>query len=116
MTKKILAFLAALGADTSQTALLTPLCQAAQEALKGRLRPGVTPESCESAFVPAAAWLVLAGLRTGEGDTGVTAFTAGDVTVRQEGGQEAAALREQAWRLMAPYVTDHQFFIQGVRG
>ena len=47
---------------------------------------------------------------------GVTAFTAGDVTIRREGGRETASLLEQAERLMAPYVVDGGFFVQGVRG
>ena len=41
------------------------LCQAAETELAGRLRPGLTPEDCESAFVPAAAWMVLAWLQAG---------------------------------------------------
>ena len=96
MTEKVLKLLAAMGADTSQEELLTPLCQAVQDSLARRLRPGVTAEDCESAFV--------------------TAFTAGDVTIRREGGRETAALLEQAERLMAPYVVDGGFFVQGVRG
>ena len=61
MTEKVLKLLAAMGADTSQEELLTPLCQAVQDSLARRLRPGVTAEDCESAFVTAAAWMVLAG-------------------------------------------------------
>lgn len=116
MTEKILKLLSAMGADTSQEALLTPLCQAVQDSLTRRLKPGVTAEDCESAFVTAAAWMVLAGLRTGDGAEGVTAFTAGDVTIRREGGTETGALMEGAQRLMAPYVVDGGFFVQGVRG
>ena len=116
MTEKVLKLLAAMGADTSQEELLTPLCQAVQDSLARRLRPGVTAEDCESAFITAAAWMVLAGLRTGDGGAGVTAFTAGDVTIRREGGRETASLLEQAERLMAPYVVDGGFFVQGVRG
>ena len=55
MTEKVLKLLAAMGADTSQEELLTPLCQAVQDSLARRLRPGVTAEDCESAFVTAAA-------------------------------------------------------------
>ena len=116
MTEKVLKLLAAMGADTSQEELLTPLCQAVQDSLARRLRPGVTAEDCESAFVTAAAWMVLAGLRTGDGGEGVTAFTAGDVTIRREGGRETAALLEQAGRIMAPYLADGGFFAQGVPG
>ena len=118
MTEKVLKLLAAMGADTSQEELLTPMCQAVQDSppLARRLRPGVTAEDCESAFITAAAWMVLAGLRTGDGGEGVAAFTAGDVTIRREGGRETASLLEQAERLMAPYVVDGGFFVQGVRG
>ena len=61
MTEMVLKLLAAMGADTSQEELLTPLCQAVQDSLARRLRPGVAAEDCESAFVTAAAWMVLAG-------------------------------------------------------
>ena len=116
MTGEIVALAKAMGADPSQEALLTLLCQAAQQELERALKPGLTPEDCESAFLPAAAWMALAGLRAGDGGEGVTAFTAGDVTIRRESGREAAALLEQARRLMAPYVADEGFFIRGVRG
>lgn len=58
------------------------LCQAAETELAGRLRPGLTPEDCESAFVPAAAWMVLAWLQAGE--AGVASFTAGNLTIHQD--------------------------------
>ena len=102
MTEKVLKLLAAMGADSSQEELLTPLCQAVQDSLARRLRPGVTAEDCESAFITAAAWMVLAGLRTGDGGEGVTDFTAGDVTIRREGGRETASLLEQSERPTAP--------------
>ena len=113
MTEKVLKLLTAMGADTSQEELLTPLCQAVQDSLARRLRPGVTAEDCESAFVTAAAWLVRAGLEAGT--DGVTSFSAGDLTVHT-GGDGAGAMRRQAERLMAPYVVDGGFFVQGVRG
>ena len=89
------------------------LCQAAETELAGRLRPGLTPEDCESAFVPAAAWMVLAWLQAGE--AGVASFTAGDLTIRRT-GQGAAELTAQAERLMAPYLVDGGFSFQGVAG
>ena len=46
MTEKIVALAKALGAETDQEELLSVLCQAAQQELEGRLRPGVTPEVC----------------------------------------------------------------------
>ncbi len=116
MTEKIVALAKALGAETDQEELLSVLCQAAQQELEGRLRPGVTPDDCESAFVPAAAWMALAWLNTGNGGEGVTAFTAGDVTIRKEGGRETAALLDQAGRIMAPYLQDSGFAFLGVGG
>ena len=83
------------------------LCQAAETELAGRLRPGLTPEDCESAFVPAAAWMVLAWLQAGE--AGVASFTAGNLTIHRT-GQGAAE------RLMAPYLVDGGFSFQGVAG
>ena len=115
MTERIIALAEALGA-AGQEELLSALCQAARRELEGRLKPGVTPEDCESAFVPAAAWMALAWLNTGTGSEGVTAFTAGDVTIRREGGRESAALLDQAQRLMAPYIRDGGFAFLGVRG
>ena len=38
------------------------------------------------------------------------------MTIRREGGRETASLLEQAERLMAPYVVDGGFFVQGGRG
>ena len=77
------------------------------------LRPGLTPEDCESAFVPAAAWMVLAWLQAGE--AGVASFTAGNLTIHRT-GQGAAELTAQAERLMAPYLVDGGFSFQGVAG
>ena len=116
MTEKLLNLLTALGADTSQESLLSPLCQAIQQELTLQLRPGVTLEDCESAFLLAAAWRVLAALQASDGGAGITSFTAGDVSIRQEGSQETAALLEQAERLMAPYTRDSGFSFQEVRG
>ena len=75
--------------------------------------PGLTPEDCESAFVPAAAWMVLAWLQAGE--SGVSSFTAGDLTIHRT-GQGMAELTAQAERLMAPYLADRGFSFQGGAG
>ena len=111
MTGRIQALVRALGGGTDQEELLVMLCQAAETELAGRLRPGLTPEDCESAFVPAAAWMVLAWLQA----AGVASFTAGDLTIRRT-GQGAAELTAQAERLMAPYLVDGGFSFQGVAG
>ena len=53
-----------------------------------------------------------------DGGSGVSSFTAGDVSVRcREGGASsgAAELLAQAERLMAPYVVSDDFAFRGVR-
>ena len=116
MTEKIVSLLEAMGTDTNQKPLVTSLCQTVQESLIRRLRPGISPEDCENAFVTAAAWMVLVGLRNGNCGENVTSFTAGDVTIHREIGRETADLLKQAERIMAPYVMDSGFFIEGVQG
>lgn len=113
VTGRIQALVRTLGGGTDQEELLVMLCQAAETELAGRLRPGLTPEDCESAFVPAAAWMVLAWLQAGE--AGVASFTAGNLTIHRT-GQGAAELTAQAERLMAPYLVDGGFSFQGVAG
>ena len=79
-----------------QQAALEALCRAAETEMTGRLRDGVTPEDCGPAFVLGCAWLALSGLAGGQCG-GVSSFTAGSVTIREEesgqGRERAAALR-----------------------
>ena len=103
-----------------QEELLVMLCQAAETELAGRLRPGLTPEDIGkiyrqifSADCYLAAWMVLAWLQAGE--SGVSSFTAGDLTIHRT-GQGMAELTAQAERLMAPYLADRGFSFQGVAG
>ena len=74
--------------------LLETLCRAAEAELAGKLRCGQgaddTPRSWSAGAV--------------------------SVTGAASAGERAASLREQAYRLMAPYVEDNRFFFQGVRG
>lgn len=98
---------------------LEALCAASAESWSLRLRPGVTPEQCGSAYLCAAAFSAAAGLlllRDGIG--GGLNFTAGDVSVSHPAGAAARtvqALREQAERLMAPYAAPDDFAFRGVR-
>lgn len=99
--------------------LLETLCRAAEAELAGKLRRGLKPEDCNGAFPLAAAWLARAGLCAGQGaDDTPRSWSAGAVSVTGAvpAGERAASLREQAYRLMAPYVEDNRFFFQGVRG
>lgn len=118
MTQQIIALCRAMGAAGDQEELLLPLAQAVSEQLAGRLRDGVAPEECGSAFPLAAAMTVMDRLSAlaGRGG-GVTSFTAGDLTIRQEsGGQSGRSLSEQAESLLAPWLGDTGFRFQGVEG
>ena len=68
--------------ELCQTGYLA-LCRAAETEMTGRLRDGVSPEDCGPAFVLGCAWLALSGLAGGQYG-GVSAFTAGSVTLREE--------------------------------
>lgn len=89
-------------------------CRLAIGELTGMLKPGVALEDCGDAFSAAAAKLALADWAALRETGKPKKFTAGEVTV-EEGTGEPAALRRQALRLMAPYLTDPAFHIQGVR-
>lgn len=100
-------------------AALRTLCQAAEEELTGRLRPGVTAGDCGERFPLAAALLALSGLAAAGAAGGVRRFSAGDVTVEEQGtdaAARAAALRLQAERVMAAWLKDDGFVFPGVRG
>ena len=104
--------------DSQQTAL-EALCRAAETEMTGRLRDGVSPEDCGPAFVLGCAWLALAGL-AGAQSGGVSSFTAGNVTIREEesgqGAERSAALRLQAEAVLGPYLKDRGFLFRGVEG
>ena len=108
------------GAGEAEKDLLEALCQAAETAWTGRLRQGVTPEDCGPAFPCAAAFTAAADLVTGRSGDAVAAFKAGDVSVERRDGADgaalAAALRQTAERLMAPYARETGFAFRRVRG
>ena len=119
MTQRILELAAKLGQiGEDEQAAAQVLCAAAQQELTGRLRPGADPErDCPDAFCMACGWLVLAGLAVGREAGEAQSFTAGDVTIRRgEAGTQAQALRQQAERLMAPWLRDDGFLFCGVDG
>lgn len=115
--------------DTAQTicaptaeeeSVLRTLCEACEKELEGKLKRGVSKESCAAAFTCAAAWLAAAMLESvrcaGEE---ISSLRAGDLSVTTGGVSErnerAELLRRQARRLMEPYTAD-DFFFCGVRG
>ena len=95
-----------------RAAVLERLCAAADSAMLGRLRDGVTPEDCYDSYVCACAWVALSAL-DGVRDGGVEAFTAGTLSVRRASGA-SACLAMQAEVMMAPYVHDGSFAFRRV--
>ena len=104
------------GAGEAETVLLEALCQAAETEWTGRLRQGVTPEDCGSAFPLAAAMVVMDGLDRATGGGRVTSFSAGEVSIRTEEGAVRDTRTAQAERLMAPWLGETGFAFRGVRG
>lgn len=103
------------GAGETEQPLLQALCTAEWRLWEGRLRQGVTPESCGAAFICAVAFTAAADLAAGR--SGILAFTAGSVSVRETDGTERTdGLRRTARELMAPYTLTEDFCFKGVRG
>lgn len=117
MTEQVLELVQALGGAGQDEALLYTLSAAACRTLDRRLKDGLTAEDCQGAYPLAAAWLVMDWLRTGRGMEGVTALSAGDISVRREGGaSDSGKLSRRAFALMAPYCRDEGFIFRGVEG
>ena len=116
MTEQVLELLRTLGGAGQDEAVLRTLCQNACDMLDRRLRDGLTAEDCGEAYPLAAAWIALDWLRAGQGLDGVTWLSAGDLTVRRDGGGEESSLSRRAWELMRPFLRDDGFVFRGVRG
>lgn len=117
MDQEILDLAMVLGnVNESDRQRLEALCKNARQELEGQLRSGVTAQDCGDALVLAAAWLALADLRTGDAAGGVTAFSAGNLSIQTGEGASGEVLRGRARRLMAPYLLDGGFCFRGVRG
>ena len=95
------------GTDGYSQALLQLLCQSAVSALKARMREGLEPEDCKAEFVTAASLYALAALSEGDEMKNMEQVRIGDVTMqRSTGGVAARCLRNQAERIMFPYLQD----------
>ena len=114
MLDRVLELLSELSGVREPENTLKALCRAACQRLDGMLKDQVTPEDCGEAYPLAAAWLALSWLNSGKNWEGVTALTAGDMTVRREG--VSGNLERKAMELMEPYLRDTGFVFQGVRG
>ena len=106
----------ALGGAGQDETVLRMLCESACRTLDSRLKAGLTAEDCGGAYPLAAAWLALDWLRGSQGMESVTYLSAGDLTVRREGGGDDGSLSRRAMELMSPYLRDDGFVFRGVRG
>lgn len=104
-----------LGAGTDREEILPVLARAACEQLRLRLRSGVTEADCGDVFPLAAAMLVLDTLSELDGESAVTAFTAGEVSIRKENGTSGSLVRA-ARQMMAPWSREDGFAFLGVEG
>ena len=116
MREDILALCRAMGAGEEQDSLLLPLIEGAAAELEQRLRRGVTPEDCGKSFALAAAMLAMDGLEAAQGGGQISGFTAGELSMQLRGESGRSDLRQQALRLMAPWLGQTGFMFQGVPG
>ena len=117
MTEQVLELVRALGGGGQDEETLHTLCAAACGALDRRLKDGLSAEDCQGAYPLAAAWIVMDWLRGSRGLEGVTALSAGDISLRREAGDgDGARLSQRAFQLMAPYFKDEGFVFRGVEG
>ena len=118
MTEQVMELVQALGGAGQDEEMLRTLCANACRMLDRRLKDGLTAEDCDGAYPLAAAWLAMDWLRSGRGLEGVTALSAGDISVRREpgNGEGAEKLSRRAMELMGPYLRDEAFVFRGVSG
>ena len=116
MTEQVLELLQTLGGAGQEETVLRTLCESACALLDRLLKDGLTAEDCAGAYPLAAAWLVLDWLRGSRGMDGVTYLSAGDLTVRREGGGDDGSLSQRAREIMGPFLRDDGFVFRGVKG
>ena len=116
MTEQVMELLQTLGGAGQDETVLRTLCQNACDTLDRKLKDGLTAEDCGGAYPLAAAWLALEWLRGSQGMDGVTWLSAGDLTVRREGGGDDGSLSRRALEIMGPFLRDDGFVFRGVKG
>ena len=117
MTEQVMELVQALGGAGQDEETLRALCVSACQMLDRRLKDGLAAEDCGEAYLLAAAWLAIDWLRGGQGLDGVTSLSAGDISVRREGGgSDSGSLSEWAFELMRPFFRDDGFVFRGVSG
>ena len=115
MEEQVLELLKQLRSCTEGDELLLLLCRTACSRLEGMLKSGVTPEDCGESFLLAAAWLAMDWLTDVGESAGITSLSAGDLTVRREGVSRGKG-KDQAMKLLAPWLKTEGFVFRGVRG
>ena len=113
MVERTVALCRQLGAGADREDILPVLARAACEQLNLCLRANVTAQDCEDVFPLAAAMVVLDTLAELEGEKHITAFTAGEVSVRCGGSGD---LTRTARRLLRPWIREEGFAFRGVQG
>lgn len=116
MTEEIMALCRAMGGGGDREELLLPLVRAAAERLAARLRAGVSPADCGSAFPLAVAMMAMDGLEKAAGGSNIVSFAAGEVSIRMGESRKGESLSDQAERLLAPWLGETGFAFRGVRG
>lgn len=115
MTEQVLELLKRLRVCTEDEEMLLLLCRTACSRLDGMLKDGVTAEDCGESYLLAAAWLAMDLLEDVGDGAGVTALSAGDLTVRREGSSQGKR-KDRAVELLAPYLKTEGFVFLGVKG
>ena len=112
----MLELLQKLGVAGQNEDVLRTLCRNACDMLDRRLKDGLTAGDCGETYPLAAAWIAMEWLRGTQGLDGVTWLSAGDMTVRREGGGDNGSLSRRAMEIMRPYLRDDGFVFRGVKG
>ncbi len=98
--------------DGRRESLLKLFATGALQTLMGRLKEGVSVESCREELICAGSLYALAALM--EADAGPARFSAGELTVEKDDiGRTAAALRRQGDLILGPFA-DGSFAFRGV--
>ena len=106
----------ALGGAGQDENVLRTLCQGACKVLDGRLKDGLTAEDCGGAYPLAAAWIAMDWLRGSQEMDGITALSAGDISIRRERSEDSGKLSRRAMEIMEPYLGSDGFVFRGVDG
>lgn len=113
MVEQTVALCKQLGAGADREEILPVLARAACEQLRLRLRSGVSEEDCADVFPLAAAMIVMDTLNELGGEGRISAFTAGEVSIRCSG---SGSMVRAARQMMAPWLQEEGFAFRGVTG